>query len=229
MHVFYRFSDSTNGGTAKPRPEGFCKRQVFENFLKVFKTSQVHVIADRVRPETAEWIRQRCDDVEVTDIGNGGDSTCWAFKRAMNECKPGDLIYFCEDDYWHREGSEEVLQEGLSISHYATLYDHPDKYIIGVNPLIKEYPGEVTLVRRTPRTHWKYTNSTTLTFATHYEVLVQDLDILNKHCGDGKSHDFQLFCDLLSRGRGLVSPMPGYSTHIHIPWITPEVTPAFGQ
>jgi len=227
MHVFYRFSDSTNGGGAKPRPEGFCKRQVFENFLKNFGSSQIHVIADRVRSDTAEWLRDRCDDVEVTDIGNGGDSTCWAFKRAVEKCVPDDLIYFCEDDYWHREGSESVLKEGLSISHYVTLYDHPDKYMIGVNPLIREYPGEVTLIRRTPNVHWKHTNSTTLTFATHYNVLVQDLDILNKHCGDGKSHDFQLFCELTARGRSLVSPIPGYSTHIHIPWITPEVTPVF--
>jgi hypothetical protein len=95
---------------------------------------------------------------------------------------------------------------------------------------LREHPGEVTLVRRTKSVHWKYTNSTTLTFATRYEVLRQDLDILNKHCGDGKSHDFQLFCELLQqRGRSLVSPMPGYSTHLHIPWITPEVIPAFGQ
>ena len=224
MHVWYRFSDATNGGTAKPRPQNFCKRKVFENFLKVFGTSEVHVIADRVRPETAEWLRARCNDVEVTDIGNGGDSACWAFKRALERCTSGDLIYFCEDDYWHRDGAETILQEGLTIAHYATLYDHPDKYMLGINPLIRGHPGEVALVRRTPSVHWKYTNSTTLTFATHYDVLRQDLDILNKHCGDGKSHDFQLFCELLGRGRGLVSPMPGYSTHIHIPWITPELS-----
>ena len=112
MHVWYRFSDSTNGGQAKPRPPGFCKRKVFENFLKVFRTSEIHVVADRVRPETAEWLRARCKDVEVTDIGNGGDSTCWAFKRALERCKSGDLIYFCEDDYWHRDGAEAILQEG---------------------------------------------------------------------------------------------------------------------
>ncbi len=227
MHVFYRFSDSTNGGAAKPRPHGFCKRKVFENFLEIFKTSRIHVIADRVKPETAEWLRARCDDVEVTDIGNGGDSTCWAFKRALEKCSPGDLVYFCEDDYWHRPGSEVIIQEGLTISHYATLYDHPDKYVIGVNPFLREHPGEVTLVRRTAGVHWKHTNSTTLTFATHYEVLRQDLDTLIKHCGEAKSHDFELFCDLLRQGRSLVSPIPGYSTHIHIPWITPEVTPVF--
>ena len=223
MHVYYRFSDSTNGGTSKPRPEGFCKRKVFENFIRVFSTSNIHVIADRVRSDTAEWLRTKCSDVEVTNIGNGGDSTCWAFERALKECSPGDVVYFCEDDYWHRDASETVLQEGLTLAHYATLYDHPDKYMNGVNPFIQHHEGEVTLVRRTPSVHWKYTNSTTLTFATTYEVLRQDHEILKKHCGDGKSHDFQLFCELRDCGRGLVSPMPGYSTHIHIPWITPEL------
>lgn len=229
MHVWYRFSDATNGGAAKPRPPGFCKRKVFENFLKVFKTSEIHVIADRVRPETAEWLRERCNDVEETNIGNGGDTTCLAFKRALETCKPGDLVYFCEDDYWHRDGAEAILHEGLTIAPYATLYDHPDKYMIGVNPFLHDRPGEVTLVRRTKSVHWKFTNSTTLTFATHYDVLRQDLCTLNKHCGDGKSHDFQLFCDLCSQGRGLASPMPGYSTHVHIPWVSPEVIPVFEQ
>ena len=32
-----------------------------------------------------------------------------------------------------------------------------------------------------------------------------------------------LLINISTRMYGLVSPMPGYSTHIHIPWITPEL------
>ena len=53
-------------------------------------------------------------------------------------------VYFVEDDYLHHPRSYEILIEGLELgADYITLYDHPDKYFDGGNPLI-EGDGEVT-------------------------------------------------------------------------------------
>ena len=220
FHVYYRFSDHTNGNVAKDRPKWFCKRRVFENFLEVFSRATIHVIADRVSKETEKWLRDRVEDVEVTNIGNGGDTFCWAIERALKELEPTDVVYLCEDDYWHRHGSMEIIREGLDVSEYVTLYDHPDKYVSnGPNPFVV-HEGEVALVRKTASCHWKFTNSTTLTFAARTGTLRYDKDAHIKWCAKGQSLDFNLFIDLKSeRARTLASSIPGYSTHLQPPWV----------
>jgi len=220
FHVYYRFSDHNNGNVHKDRPQGFCKRRVFENFLDVFSDVNIHVIADRVSKETEEWLRDRVGDVEVTNIGNGGDTFCWCIERALEELGPTDVVYLCEDDYWHGAGSVDMIREGLDVAEYVTLYDHPDKYISnGPNPFVI-YEGEMALVRRTKSCHWKFTNSTTLTFAARVGTLRSDRDVHIKWCARGQSLDFNLFIDLKSESaRTLASSIPGYSTHLQPPWV----------
>ena len=219
FHVYYRISDHTNGNVVKDRPEGFCKRRIFENFLECFSQAQIHVIADRVSSDTESWLRERVADVEVTHIGNGGDAFCWALERALKECSPTDIVYLCEDDYWHRADSMSLIREGLDIAEYVTLYDHPDKYVSnGPNPFII-HDGEVALVRKTRGCHWKFTNSTTLTFAARRATLAYDQATHVKWCARGQSLDFNLFLDLKGQGRTLASSMPGYSTHLQPPWV----------
>lgn len=226
FHVYYRVSDFNNGNVEKDRPVGFCKRLNFENFLKVFNGAQIHVIADRVSEEMAGWLKERCRDVEFTNFGNGGDSYCWAIQRAIKKLKHTDIVYLCEDDYLHRDGSMKIIEEGLEVAEYITLYDHPDKYISnGPNPFVV-YEGELALVRRTKTCHWKFTNSTTLTFAARVGTLVYDQGFHEKWCAKAKSLDFNLFVDLrTTQGRTLASSIPGYSTHLQPPWVDQSVLP----
>lgn len=219
FHVFYRITDNNE---TKPRPHGFCKRKVFENFIRIFGVENLHVIADSVTTDTVEWLRSKCHDVELTAFKNGGDSFCHSLKRAIEKCEKTDLVYFVEDDYFHMDNSKKLLEEGLDIADYATLYDHPDKYSSsGPNPFIYR-DGEATLVRKTKSVHWKYTNSTTLTFACKVNTIYHDYQTHVKWCAEGKSMDFNLFMDLLDQGRTLVSSIPGYSTHLHLPWLCLE-------
>jgi hypothetical protein len=48
-----------------------------------------------------------------------------------------------------------------------------------------------------------------------------------KHCGGGRSKDFAMWLALqrrapFGRHRKLVSSVPGLSTHVHLPWISPN-------
>jgi len=229
FHVYYRFSDHNNGNVEKDRPEGFCKRRVFENFLEVFSGANIHVIADRVSKDTETWLRERVCDVEVTNIGNGGDTFCWALQRVIKELKVTDVVYLCEDDYWHKENSMKIIREGLDVAEYVTLYDHPDKYISnGPNPFVV-HEGEMALVRKTASCHWKFTNSTTLTFAVRVGTLVYDQRVHEKWCARGKSLDFNLFIDLKTQGRTLASSLPGYSTHLQPPWVDTSFESCFSE
>lgn len=220
FHVYYRISDFTNNNTQKVRPRDFCKRRNFENFLGCFSGAKIHVIADRVSSDTVDWLKTLCDDVECTNFGNGGDSFCWSIRRAIQELKHTDIVYLCEDDYLHAEQAKNVITEGLNVADYVTLYDHPDKYVSnGPNPYVI-YEGEISLVRKTNTCHWKFTNSTTLTFAARVGTLMYDEKIHTKWCAHGRSLDFNLFVDLRTTlGRTLASSIPGFSTHLQPPWI----------
>ena len=108
---------------------------------------------------------------------------------------------------------------------FVSLYDHPDKYLSpqqGGNPYC-EGAAEDTRVYLTKSTHWKVTNSTTMTFAAKVSTLKQVERILRKHTQGSYPDDFKMFLELREEGELLITPLPGYSTHGEAAWLTPLV------
>jgi len=213
IKIIYRISDNRNGDTLI---ESISKRHCFLNFIKVFDTTDLVVIADNAKQETIDFIRSHVSDVHLTSLGNS-KSFLYALSEAL-KYDDADAVYLVEDDYLHLAGSLKIIQEGLARADYVSLYDHLDKYIdTGQNPFVSD-GGENTKVILTNSTHWKYTNSTTMTFAARVETLRQDQDIFAQHCISGAPRDFQIFYALSKKGRKLITPIPGRSTHCdHFP------------
>lgn len=93
----------------------------------------------------------------------------------------------------------------------------------GGNPQIREN-GEKSLVLLTPSRHWKYTNSTTMTFATKLKTLKEDFSLMHTFCQDVYPHDYGLFCELIQkRNKKLASCIPGASTHCEVNYLTPLI------
>jgi hypothetical protein len=230
VKCIYRLSDNSY---AKVKLEGATKVRCLMNFLEHFPQDEVTVLVDAVKPETREWLETQRDvtglDVQFIEGGSSAQSFRIGLEYALN--LPNDeSVYFVEDDYWHLEGSRIVLEEGLKVADYVTLYDHKDKYIPaskGGNPFIDESGGEVTRVILTQSAHWKLTNSTTCTFATNVATLRQDMDVWRKWCfaqpTQTHPNDFQAFLELRDRGRSLISPIPGFSTHCEPDWKSPLI------
>ena len=226
MNVYYRFSEEIPG--SKPRPEGFCKRRCLENFLECFPTSNINLIADGVSEETLRWLSSKVSRVERTEFKSGGKVFCHVLRRIMKELRADDLVYLVEDDYIHLPGSEDVLEEGIGIADYVSLYECPDKYIDHLT--LSQFDGtrseivgggEIGRILQTVPSfmHWKETSSTTLTFATKAGNLTRDYVTMFKW--SFQSGDFNMFQDLIHKnGRRLISSIPGLATHCHLPWIT---------
>ena len=70
-----------------------------------------------------------------------------------------------------------------------------------------------TEVFLTSGTHWKYTDSTTLTFAAKAKTLKEDMGVWIKHIQGSHPDDFQTFLELRECGRTIATPIPGLSTH----------------
>jgi hypothetical protein len=221
MKIIYRISE---GGYPKDKPEYITKINCLKNALTHFDENDFTLIADSISEEFKSEIRGVYNGkIERVNIGHGAGT----FNIALNSIEGLDvneIVYFLEDDYLHKEGSQKVLESGFDLGvDYVTLYDHLDKYlnpIEGGNPYC-EGRAEFTRVYLGEYSHWKLTNSTTMTFAAKVKTLKEDEGILRQWTAGEHPHDFQMFGDLLKKGRRLVSSIPGYSTHGETKWLTP--------
>jgi hypothetical protein len=208
LKIIYRICDLRQGRTKIPE---INKRQCFLNFVEVFGTNNLMIIADHTSPETIEFLSKYTDAIERTELGNSG-SFLHALELAL-QFEDDQPVYLLEDDYLHLPGCPGLLHEGLQRADYVSLYDHADKYAMqGPNPMVSN-GGENTKVILTPSSHWKYTNSTTMTFATRSGVLKADQEIFRRFCANPIPADFFIFRALAERGRTLATPIPGRSTH----------------
>jgi len=222
MRIIYRISDA---GYNKVKPEYINNENCLANATKEFNDSIWSVIADNVSAETNDMIQKYVtrDCILYTKEGNGAAT----FNLALDEALTYDddeIIYFIENDYLHRPGSQKIIQEAFELgASFVSLYDHPDKYLSpekGGNPYC-EGGAEDTRVYRTDSIHWKITNSTTMTFAAKVSTLKRIEHILRKHTNTSHPNDFQMFLELREKNELLVTSIPGYSTHGETAWLSP--------
>ena len=222
MRIIYRISDS---GYNKVKPDYINNELCLKNASEVFTDAIWSIIADNTSEETNDMIQKYItkDSISYVSQGNGAAT----FNLALNEALKYDddeIIYFIENDYLHKPNSQKIIEEGLSLgASFVALYDHPDKYLDpskGGNP----YCGggaEDTRVYLTESTHWKITNSTTMTFAAKVSTLKENEEILRHHTSGTHPNDFQMFMELRANNKLLVTPIPGYATHGETAWLSP--------
>ena len=73
----------------------------------------------------------------------------------------------------------------------------------------------------TENSHWKITNSTTMTFAAKVKTLKETEPILRKFTEGTHPNDFPMFLELRKNNRILITPIPGKSTHGETAWLSP--------
>ena len=250
LRVIYRIS---NNSYSKEKLWGdknkeICLGKMLDQFWGWSDVVNIHIIKDNVTdPHTINFIDELIEHAkyqqsllpdpsytavittEDTNLGNA-QSFWHAYRNAIdvkNFSSADDVVYLLEDDYFHLNGSFHCLMEGIERADYVSLYDHPDKYINridgGDNPYI-ENGGEVTRLILTDSSHWKLTNSTTMTFAAKIKTLIRDFDIWQRHTSNGNHpNDFGAFIELRQRGASLITPVPGLSTHTELKYLTPFV------
>lgn len=230
LSIFYRISSAS-----RPKERIADKERCLANFLTVFApgTDELCVIADNCDEATLAMI-----DAGLARAGrpvpviraNLGNAKSWRHALELALALPDDrAVYFVEDDFLHRAGARAALVEGLARADYVTLYDHPDKYVTGHPPSnpggnpIADSGGEIGRVIRTPSSHWKTTNSATMTFAATRAVLAADRAVWEMFTGGVIPYDFQAFVTLTAGRRSLIAPIPGFATHGETAWLAPGV------
>lgn len=219
MKIIYRISDA---GYSKVKPEYISNENCLKNFVSVFGNQNLHIIADNCSEDTLKMITKYVhpNRIEIVSVGHGAGTFNLALDMALG-FDDETIVYFVENDYLHKPGSDKVLVEGLQIGYnYVALYDHPDKYMNGANPFVED-GGEVTRVMLSESCHWKITNSTTMTFAAQVKTLKEDESILREYTKGSYPRDFEMFLALREKQHGLITSIPGYSTHGETAWLSP--------
>jgi len=213
MNIIYRISDA---GYNKVKPEYINNENCLKNSINIFNKENWLIISDNYSGDLKQYNKK----VQNVTIGHGAGTFNLALDYALL-LNDNEIVYFIENDYLHKPDSDKILLEGFELgADYVSLYDHPDKYMDGTNPYV-ENGGEYTKVYLSNSCHWKLTNSTTMTFAAKVKTLSEDEYILREFTKTTHPNDFQMFLALREKGRSLITPIPGYSTHGETAWLTP--------
>jgi hypothetical protein len=222
MKIIYRISDA---GYNKVKPDYINNENCLKNARFTFNKSEWFIIADNISSITSDMIHNYASEniISKISIGHGAGTFNLALTKALS-FNDDEIVYFLENDYLHKPESDKILLEGFKIgADYVSLYDCPDKYIdpsSGGNPYC-EGGAEDTRVYLSESCHWKMTNSTTMTFASKVKTLREDEKILRDFTSGSYPEDFKMFLALRDKGRSLITPLPGYSTHGETAWLSP--------
>jgi len=219
MKIIYRISDT---GYNKIKPDYINNENCLLNALDMFSTEKHDwlIIADTVSQDTTQMLEKYVLNIKHVSVGHGAGTFNLALDEALTY-DDNEVVYFIENDYLHKLGADIILEEGFSLGyHYVALYDHPDKYMNGANPFVED-GGEVTRVMLSNSCHWKLTNSTTMTFAAQVKTLKEDESIFREYTTGSYPRDFEMFLALREKQHGLITPIPGYSTHGETAWLSP--------
>lgn len=225
VHIIYRISDA---GYPKVKLPIISNENCLKNALKCFPTDKVDwkIICDGCSDSTMEMVKRYFPEssIIVTSLGSGAATFNYAYDLAI-QYNNNDIVYFLENDYLHLSDSLDILLDGFNLKNgendYITLYDHPDKY--DTEHICYYYMKKNTHVFLGEKSHWKTAFSTTMTFASKVVTLKKDEKIWRKWTKTKHPYDFEIFLDLGKRGRSLLSPIPGRSTHGEVAFLSPLI------
>lgn len=216
IQLFVRHCNFSEVSQHKRRIPGFSRQKCHENLLATVDRERVDItfLIDTFHPSLAPHFIFQQNEFPVIEIKEGSETG--SFLRLLDhvtslKLKSDTIVYFLEDDYLHREGWVDVLLEGFTIptASYVTLFDHRDKYFL---PMYTDLHSKIF---QTATCHWRTTPSTTNTYAMRYETLKEHLP-LHKKFSEGRriTADHDKFLELGRNGAQLISPIPGWSSHI---------------
>lgn len=221
IHVFVRHCHVSSNSAKKIRPSWFTQQKCLENLLKTSDSNtKITVLFDGKKD--GHFVTKYPVKIVETEGGSDAHSFMNLLKYVLSQSLPDNsIIYFLEDDYSHVPGWCTIMREAFAnnISEYVTLYDHKDKYFL---PMYNTLQSKILI---TNSCHWRTVPSTTNTYAMRYGTLKKHINIHMQYC-DLKTRftrDHQKFLHLNSIGSGLVSSIPGYSTHCETEYLSPVV------
>jgi hypothetical protein len=234
LHILYRHvhvkANVRSRDPNKARPEWFSHEKCFRNLLDTIRQDPLghHVtltimydgpLEDLQTDFIAPYLANHELGIRLQLLQGGSDINSFliTLSYAKASALPGkDLIYFLENDYLHQHGWVSKVFELYDSGHafdVVSLYDHKDKYLL---PMYEPLTARLCLSRSH---HWRTTPSACASFLLSKEAFDRDYDAF----ASGQN-DYYFFSEVVGRrGRTLLSPIPGLSTHSMQGYLSPNV------
>lgn len=231
-HFIYR---STWKDGKKKRPDGFSKSLSLYSFIRslenVTTPKTVTFFNDGDMPEDRLAL-MRTYGTEVIQTGGIGNSA--SYNAVLDYVKKAnwdgnDLVVFQEDDYLFTESALVKLIEVASIVgdvDYFTLYDHPDRYIRTDDKGLSR-----TRIYWAGDHHWRIVESTCMSFASRFHIILQDMWIHRLFSKMQYPRDRKMWYCVQGLGvfawkwtkHRLISPIRSLSTHMESEFLAPGI------
>lgn len=223
IEVFVRYCFYSEASFHKNRLKNFSHEKCFQNLMKTadFHRLNFTFFLDTFYCKEQGHFIQEQNRFPLIEIEAGCEAKSFLTQIdyiSMQRFSPDTIIYLLEDDYLHREGWVDTLLDGFTIPgvEYVTLFDHKDKYFF------PEYKELTARIFHTKSCHWRTIPSTTNTYAMRFDTLKKHIAIHREFSLERKiTADHEKFTNLSKKKALLVSPMPGWSTHVQLEYISP--------
>lgn len=240
--ILYR----THGGENKaPRPYWYTKELCLKSILLAKKLldseckTNFVIIHDGSMADNPEWsntLNRLINDrgVIVEKPKKGNSISCLETIHEAASLPSNEVVFIAEDDYLWLSTSLLATYHALTIlpTDYITAYDHPVRYqpdyLLGA-----DYPHWYNTIHIANGYHWRTQESAPMTFGAKSGTFRDDVEYFERYSDNGKGSpaDRKLFRHLQSLGvykdigkkRVLMGPMPSLNTHVHLPWLAPNV------
>ena len=218
IQVIYRCCNEDK--KAAFRPSYFSKLDCLENFLDVFKyemfiknvSINITAVYDGADGSLSERLEYHDIDTHKINVNSNEQSLLYSLNLGHSAVY-SDIVYFLEDDYLHTNKAVEQLIEGFSINPDGIVsgYDHPDRYT-----RTDDVDYGQTNIFLGKDCYWRTGESTTCTWAVRPKIFSEMYNTAVQY----KLNDRELFRSLRKSGIKLITPMPGFSTHCHEPFMS---------
>jgi len=245
LNIYYRTCSEKNTAL---RPYWYSKELCLLSFINNFSLIQgiiginFMLIHDGPMKNNPEWATKLKKIIEPIGVivekpKQGNSASCKQTIEESITLPREEIVVFVEDDYlWLNKALLGIVNaiEKLPVD-YITPYDHPVRYQKDYPQLVQpDYCHHYPNIHLTSEAHWRAQESTTMTFAARVETIKQDLCYFEIYSDNGKGspNDRELFRHLQGLGpyenkfspnRILMGPMPSLATHVHLPWLAPNI------
>ena len=220
MNILYRCSphELETPPTRHGRPPWFSKKACFNSLHASLQQNErkenadLLVIADGGDSALTRHIANLGYPIQFIDANSNLGSL--KIQIEISKQVAGD-VYFLEDDYLHLPDAISNIISAVASFGLVTGYDHLDRYTRTDDI---EYKQHVYL---SGTRHWRVSESTTGTFAIRRDLLNSAYPLMESVFSQGM--DRLLFRQFHAYNYRLFSAMPGLTTHVHEPYLSPFV------
>tara|TARA_Y100001938_G_scaffold121012_1_gene168257 strand:- start:982 stop:1737 length:756 start_codon:yes stop_codon:yes gene_type:complete len=241
MYIYYRHTSHNKFIRTKPdeyksrrrrpgvRPNWFDYDKCFLNLLNTISDS-VKKITVSFDGDSKDFIKafsghSRWNIVEVKTLPTTGEinNTTYCWDSAVKTLNDEDIVYLLENDYVHVPGWVDKVMEAYDSDFdfdYLSTYDHLQHYyhLDKRGKARDSYKNLQSKIFATESLHWRTVPMTCFSWITKAKNMKEDAETFYKNCSDAS-----FFEAVRKKGKRLICPIPGLSTHCIWDYLSPTV------